>query len=80
MMVWLLLKGLSNILMNHKCHTCFLHITINWLFYKKSNLFNVHVEAKKENDKMIFLYELKKGKTDKSYGIQVAALLIYQKN
>ena len=32
------------------------------------------LKQKKENDKMIFLYELKKGKTDKSYGIQVAAL------
>ena len=59
-----------------KCHTMFSthYHKLTFLDKKISNLFNVHVEAKKENDKMIFLYELKKGKTDKSYGIQVAAL------
>ena len=59
-----------------KCHTMFSthYHKLTFLDKKIPNLFNVHVEAKKENDKMIFLYELKKGKTDKSYGIQVAAL------
>ena len=38
------------------------------------NLSNYHVSAKEENDKMIFLHKVKKGASDKSYGIQVAKL------
>lgn len=37
-------------------------------------LSNLHVKAKEENDKMIFLYQIEKGKSDRSYGLQVAAL------
>jgi len=37
-------------------------------------LTNLHVKAKEENDKMIFLYQIEKGKSDRSYGLQVAAL------
>ena len=35
---------------------------------------NVHVEAKEENGKIVFLHQVLKGATDKSYGIHVAAL------
>ena len=39
------------------------------------NLKNVHVSAKEENDKIIFLHKVKKGAVDKSYGIHVASLV-----
>ena len=39
-----------------------------------SRLTNLHVKAKEENNKMIFLYQIEKGKSDRSYGLQVAAL------
>ena len=35
---------------------------------------NVHVSAKDENGKIIFLHKVKEGPTDKSYGINVASL------
>ncbi|MGB0175029.1 MAG: DNA mismatch repair protein MutS [Acholeplasmataceae bacterium] len=38
------------------------------------HLINVHVTAKQKNHEMIFLHQVKPGKSDKSYGIQVAAL------
>ena len=38
------------------------------------NLKNVHVSAKEEGDKIIFLHKIKKGPVDKSYGIHVASL------
>ncbi|MGI6782050.1 MAG: DNA mismatch repair protein MutS [Acholeplasmataceae bacterium] len=39
-----------------------------------SRLTNLHVKAKEENNKMVFLYQIEKGKSDRSYGLQVAAL------
>ena len=39
------------------------------------NLKNVHVSAKEEGDKIIFLHKVKKGAVDKSYGIHVASLV-----
>ncbi len=39
-----------------------------------SKLRNVHVSAKDENGKIIFLHKVKEGPTDKSYGINVASL------
>lgn len=39
-----------------------------------SKLRNVHVSAKDENGKIIFLHKIKEGPTDKSYGINVASL------
>lgn len=39
-----------------------------------SNLRNVHVSAKDENGKIVFLHKIKPGPTDKSYGINVASL------
>ncbi|CCV64296.1 DNA mismatch repair protein MutS [Alteracholeplasma palmae J233] len=39
-----------------------------------SNLKNLHVTAKEENDKMLFLHQIKEGASDQSYGIQVAKL------
>lgn len=39
------------------------------------NLKNIHVSAKEENDKIIFLHKVKKGPVDKSYGIHVASLV-----
>lgn len=39
-----------------------------------TNLKNVHVSAKEENGKVIFLHKVKEGPTDKSYGINVAQL------
>jgi DNA mismatch repair protein MutS len=38
------------------------------------NLKNVHVSAKDEQGKIIFLHKVKEGPTDKSYGINVASL------
>lgn len=38
------------------------------------SLRNVHVSAKDENGKIIFLHKIKPGPTDKSYGINVASL------
>jgi len=35
---------------------------------------NLHVRAKEESNKMVFLHQVEKGASDKSYGIQVAAL------
>ena len=35
---------------------------------------NYHIEVKKKEDKILFLYKIVKGGTDKSYGIQVAKL------
>ena len=39
------------------------------------NLKNVHVSAKEEGDKVIFLHKVKEGAVDKSYGIHVASLV-----
>ncbi|AIO19470.1 DNA mismatch repair protein MutS [Candidatus Izimaplasma bacterium HR1] len=39
-----------------------------------SKLRNVHVSAKDQNGKIIFLHKVKEGPTDKSYGINVASL------
>ena len=39
-----------------------------------ATLKNVHVSAKEENGKIIFLHKIKEGPTDKSYGINVASL------
>ena len=39
-----------------------------------TNLTNLHVKAKEENNRMVFLYQIEKGKSDRSYGLQVAAL------
>jgi DNA mismatch repair protein MutS len=39
-----------------------------------ARLKNVHVSAKDENGKIIFLHTIKEGPTDKSYGINVASL------
>lgn len=39
-----------------------------------SNITNLHVKAKEENGKMIFLHQVEKGASDRSYGIQVASL------
>ncbi len=39
-----------------------------------SRLTNLCVKAKEEKDTMVFLHHVEKGKTDKSYGIQVASL------
>ena len=39
------------------------------------NLKNVHVSAKEEKDKVIFLHKVKNGPVDKSYGIHVASLV-----
>lgn len=41
---------------------------------KLKRLKNVHVEAKETNDSVAFLYKVKDGACDKSYGINVAAL------
>lgn len=41
---------------------------------KYKNIVNLHVKAKEENNKMIFLHQVEKGASDRSYGIQVAAL------
>lgn len=38
------------------------------------NLTNLHVRAKEENNTMVFLYQVEKGKSDRSYGLQVASL------
>lgn len=38
------------------------------------NITNLHVRAKEENGKMIFLHQVELGATSKSYGIKVAAL------
>jgi len=35
---------------------------------------NVHLDAVEHNDQLVFLHQVKQGPTDKSYGIQVAAL------
>jgi len=39
------------------------------------NLKNVHVSAKEEDDKIIFLHKVRNGAVDKSYGIHVASLV-----
>lgn len=39
------------------------------------NLKNIHVSAKEENGKIIFLHKVKNGAVDKSYGIHVASLV-----
>src|SRR5690606_15726350 len=39
-----------------------------------SNVTNLHVRAKEEKDHMVFLHQVERGASDKSYGIQVAAL------
>ncbi|MFP4187603.1 MAG: DNA mismatch repair protein MutS [Acholeplasmataceae bacterium] len=39
-----------------------------------ARLKNLSVKAKEENDRMVFLYHVEPGTTDKSYGIQVASL------
>ncbi|VEU82572.1 DNA mismatch repair protein MutS [Acholeplasma hippikon] len=38
------------------------------------NVTNLHVKAKEEKDKMVFMHQVEQGASDKSYGIQVAAL------
>ena len=42
---------------------------------KLRNLKNVHVSAKEEDDKIIFLHKVRNGSVDKSYGINVASLV-----
>lgn len=39
-----------------------------------NNVINLHVRAKEEKNKMVFLHQVEKGASDKSYGLQVAAL------
>src|SRR5690554_1111897 len=39
-----------------------------------SNITNLHVKAIEENNKMTFLHQVEEGASDRSYGIQVAAL------
>lgn len=39
-----------------------------------NNVNNVHVEVHEENDHVTFMYRVKKGKADRSYGINVARL------
>ncbi|MDY0277050.1 MAG: DNA mismatch repair protein MutS [Acholeplasma sp.] len=39
-----------------------------------NNITNLHVKAKEEKNKMIFMHQVEKGASDKSYGLQVAAL------
>ena len=41
---------------------------------KLSNLKNVHVAAKEEENKIVFLHKIRSGAVDKSYGIHVASL------
>ena len=38
------------------------------------NLTNLHVRAKEEDNTMVFLYQVERGKSDRSYGLQVASL------
>lgn len=42
---------------------------------KLRNLKNVHVSAKEEDDKIVFLHKVKNGPASKSYGINVASLV-----
>ncbi len=42
---------------------------------KLRNLKNIHVSAKEEDDKVIFMHKIKKGSASKSYGINVAKLV-----
>ncbi len=44
------------------------------LSYESSKVKNLHVAVKEWQDNIIFLHQLKQGATNKSYGIQVAAL------
>jgi len=41
---------------------------------KFANIANLYVEAKEQKDEMVFLHQVKKGSSSRSYGIQVAAL------
>ena len=41
---------------------------------KFEHITNLHVKAKEEKDHMVFLHQVERGASDKSYGIQVAAL------
>jgi len=44
------------------------------LSYENSKVKNLHVAVKEWQDNIVFLHQLKEGATNKSYGIQVAAL------
>ena len=59
-----------------KCQTIFSthYHELTELETKLERLKNYHVDAKEEKNAMIFLHQVKKGPSDKSYGIQVANL------
>ena len=59
-----------------KCQTIFSthYHELTELENKLDRLTNYHVEAIEEKNNMIFLHQVKKGPSDKSYGIQVANL------
>ncbi len=61
---------------NIKCKTLFSthYHEITSLDKKYSSIKNVHVDAKEDNGKLIFMHKVKDGSIDKSYGIHVAAL------
>ena len=61
---------------NIKCKTLFSthYHELTKMTEKYLNIKNVHVCANFENDNLTFLHKVKDGPTDKSYGIQVAAL------
>ena len=61
---------------NIKCKTLFSthYHEITSLDKRYSSIKNVHVDAKEEDGKLIFMHKVKDGSIDKSYGIHVAAL------
>ena len=72
-----LAQGILEYIHHHiQAHTLFSthYHELTTLDVQLKHLINVHVTAKQKNHEMIFLHQVKPGKSDKSYGIQVAAL------
>ncbi len=59
-----------------KAHTLFAthYFHLTQLPENLQGCINVHLDAVEHNDQLVFLHQVKPGPTDKSYGIQVAAL------
>jgi len=59
-----------------RCHTLFSthYHELTHLEHHLKGLENYHVAAKKQSHHMIFLHTVKKGRSDKSYGVAVASL------
>jgi DNA mismatch repair protein MutS len=71
-LAWAIAETLSN----RKCRTLFAthYHELTTLADRDSSIVNLHVTVREWKDEIVFLYGIKEGRTDRSYGIHVAKL------